>query len=382
MSKSLVVEGFSYLKALIFYLFLRFRQIVLYSWVTFIYFAELGGNLKQFLVQNMFWGRSSLYRSLFQFSVGFLTIIIGIGGLTGRLSLFDPEDDKVLAFPKEQLGDADYLDESGSIQAVVASSGLSRDFDIQTYIVQRGDTLSAIANKFDVSEDTVRWANKIKGDYIKIGQKLEILPINGVVHKVKKGDTLASIGKKYKASVQDIYDINWLDSKVLKPGQELLVPNGRMPQPKPVQQAPVATTSTSTTPTTPTPPAGPTGYVPPSGNFVRPATCGGLTNYYSAWHRGVDIAGPGCNIVAADSGVVTMARWYGSGGLQIIINHGNGYQTLYAHHSAIYVKEGQRVTRGQPIGKMGCTGACTGTHLHFGVAVNGVYLNPLNYVPI
>lgn len=83
-----------------------------------------------------------------------------------------------------------------------------------------------------------------------------------------------------------------------------------------------------------------------------------------------------------DSGVVTMARWYGAGGMQIMIDHGNGFVSLYAHNSAIYVREGQRVEKGEVISFMGSTGKSTGTHLHFGLQKHGVWVNPLNYIRI
>lgn len=371
--KSIFDDLVGFIYALIIYILLRFKLLVVYSWAFIFWVALIWENLKDGLVRRMFWGRSAFYRSAFQFAVGLITIILGIGGLAGRLNLFMPQTRAVLAYPTESLGDADYLDEGGSIQAIVTNASLARGFDVQKYIVQRGDTLSSIAEKFGVSSDTIRWANGITGDYIKVGQELEILPINGMVHIVKEGDNIDSIANKYQASVQDIYDINWLDSKILKVGQELLVPNGRMPQPKPVV---TASTSPSYTPPPVTSGGGGTG------SFIRPCGCGRITNWYSAWHRGVDVAqAGGCTIVASDGGVVTMARWYGAGGLQIMIDHGNGFSTLYAHNAAIYVKEGQSVTRGQPIGYMGATGRATGVHLHFSVSKNGAWLNPVTYVP-
>lgn len=374
--RSIFDDLFIFSRELILYLILRIKLVIVYCWALFIWVILSVEGLKDGLVKKMFWGRSTFYRSAFQFSVGLITIILGIGGLAGRLNLFIPQGREVLAYPTERLGDADYLDEGASIQAIVTNASLVRGFDVQKYVVQKGDTLLSIADKFGVSKDTIMWANGIKNEsYLKIGQELEILPINGVKHIVKEGDTIDKIAQKYQASIQDIYDINWLDSRILKVGQELLVPNGRMPQPKPVAKPTVASTPS---------------YVPPpvtsggggTGSFVRPCGCGRITNWYSAWHRGVDIAhGGGCTIVASDGGVVTMARWYGAGGLQIIINHGNGFQTLYAHNSAIYVKAGQHVTRGQAIGYMGATGRATGTHLHFSVAINGTWVNPVAYVP-
>jgi len=371
-------EIFKFILAFIKYIIIRCRQVLFYSYAFFIWISYFLSNLKSSVVKRMFWGRSSFYRSAFQVLVGFLTIVISIGGLSGRLNLFDKGYESDLIFPTEYLGDADYLDENASIQAIVTNVSLSRGFDVQKYIVQKGDTLSAIAEKYGVSADTIRWANSITGDYLKIGQELEILPINGVIHSVESGDSLDSIADKYQASVQDIYDINWLDSQVLKEGQELLVPNGSMPQPKPV----ITTTVATSVPVAPPAPVN-VGSGGGSGSFIRPCSCGGVTNWFSAWHGGVDIAqSGGCQILAADSGVVTRARWSGAGGFQIDIDHGNGFLTLYAHNSAIYVKEGQHVTKGQPISYMGCTGRCTGTHLHFGVRRNGVWVNPLAYVPI
>lgn len=371
-SKSILNDLFEFLRALLEYIFIRLKLFLFYCWAFFIWLTFSIEDLKDNLVKKMFWGRSRFYRSAFQFSVGLITIIIGIGGLAGRLNLFMQEGRRVLAYPTETLGDADYLDEGASIQAIVAEDSLVRGYDVQKYIVQRGDILSSIASKFGVSEDTIRWANGITGDYIKVGQELEILPINGVVHKVKEGDSIEKIAQKYDATVQDIYDINWLDSTILKSGQELLVPNGSMPQPPPPPRPPA-----------PGPSYTYTGGGGGTGSFIRPCGCGKITNWFSTWHGGVDIAqAGGCTIVASDAGVVTMARWGGRGGLQIMINHGNGFVTLYAHNSAIYVKEGQHVTRGQPIGYMGATGSATGVHLHFGVQRNGVWVDPRIYVPI
>jgi murein DD-endopeptidase MepM/ murein hydrolase activator NlpD len=270
------------------------------------------------------------------------------------------------------LGDTDYLNEAGSIQSVLATSR-TRDFEVITYVVQKGDTINSIAEQFGVSTDTIRWENNISGDYLKIGQELRILPMNGVIHVVAAGDTIDKIAAKYQASKQDIFDINWLESESLKVGQKLLVPDGRKPQPKPIAKPIVAVT----------PIIQPGVDVVGSGSFVRPCACGSVTNSFSNWHGGVDIAStPGCTIVAADRGTVTMARWAGNGGLQIMINHGNGFVTLYAHNSALYVSEGQTVERGQPIGFMGRTGHATGIHLHFGLFYNNVCINPRSYVPI
>ncbi len=103
------------------------------------------------------------------------------------------------------------------------------------------------------------------------------------------------------------------------------------------------------------------------------------------WHGGVDIVRPGgssgCTVVAAEAGVVTFAGWYGSGGYTVIIDHGGGLSTMYCHmQNSLRVYSGQRVSRGQAIGKIGATGYVTGPHLHFEVKVNGRNVNPSAYL--
>ncbi|CAM5197833.1 Murein DD-endopeptidase MepM/ murein hydrolase activator NlpD OS=Ureibacillus acetophenoni OX=614649 GN=SAMN05877842_105181 PE=4 SV=1 [Ureibacillus acetophenoni] len=121
-----------------------------------------------------------------------------------------------------------------------------------------------------------------------------------------------------------------------------------------------------------------------TGDFSWPAVGGyissGMGSRWGSYHRGLDIAGPSnYNIKAADNGVVTAAGWDGSYGYRIIINHNNGYKTLYAHLSRIDVKVGQTVPKGSVIGIMGSTGNSTGTHLHFEIHKNGSLVNPLSY---
>jgi murein DD-endopeptidase MepM/ murein hydrolase activator NlpD len=241
------------------------------------------------------------------------------------------------------------------------------------YTVLPGDTVSSIAEKFGVSTDTILWQNNLTSkDRIKSGNVLDILPITGVSHKVNKGDTVYSIAKKYDSSAQAIVDFPYNtfvndETFELAIGQVIIVPDGVKPQAK------------QTTPRIRrlTPDAG---TVVASGNFVWPAG-GRLTQYFSWYHKGLDIANRAApNIVAADSGTVIVAGWpdnYGYGN-RVVIDHGNGYRTLYGHMSTIYVVAGQTVSRGSAIGKMGCTGRCTGTHLHFEVIRNGVHLNPLS----
>lgn len=126
-----------------------------------------------------------------------------------------------------------------------------------------------------------------------------------------------------------------------------------------------------------------------SGSFIWPAQgsftqgYGGNTGFYGpGGHNGIDIANSvGTPIVAADAGVVTYAGWKGGLGNAVVIDHGNGFVTEYGHGSAVRVSVGQRVSQGQLIMAMGSTGNSTGSHLHFSVIRNGVYQNPINYLP-
>ncbi len=111
----------------------------------------------------------------------------------------------------------------------------------------------------------------------------------------------------------------------------------------------------------------------------------GYRNFGDGWHAGIDIVRPGgssgCTVVAAEAGTVTFAGWYGSGGYTVIIDHGNGLTTMYCHmQNSLRVRSGQRVSRGQAIGKIGATGYVTGAHLHFEVKVNGRNVNPSAYL--
>ena len=247
--------------------------------------------------------------------------------------------------------------------------------EVRTYTVQSGDTISTIAEKFGVTVDTIRWENNLESvKAIKVGQKLKILPVSGVLHKVARGETIYSIAKKYQVDAQVI--VNWPYNSFandetfgLAVGQELIIPDGIKPKEVPTTprfyaQVPGAGAITAT------------------GQFVWP-TGGKITQYPSWYHMAIDIANKdGPAVVAADSGKVIVAGWptpwaYGN---RVIIDHGNSYSTLYGHLAAIYVSVGQNVTKGQTIGKMGSTGRSTGTHLHFEVRLNGVTQNPLNYL--
>ncbi|MBI4035404.1 M23 family metallopeptidase [Candidatus Daviesbacteria bacterium] len=246
--------------------------------------------------------------------------------------------------------------------------------EVIDYEVESGDTLSSIAQKFGISTDTIRWANDLRNDQITPGDILKILPVSGVAYTVKSGDTLESVAKKFSAEQQPMLDFPFNDvpdDLSLKIGQLLIVPDGTPPETKvPAKPKPQYTAQG---------PASAAFSAPGGGSFIWPAG-GVLTQYFSWYHPGIDIAnraGPG--IAASDGGTVIVAGWPDNSGYgnRVVVDHGNGYKSLYAHMSNIYVSIGQAISRGQLIGQMGSTGRSTGTHLHLEIYYKGVALNPL-----
>lgn len=249
--------------------------------------------------------------------------------------------------------------------------------EIITYTVQPGDTVQGIAIMYGVEDTTIMWANpeiEDTPDYLRIGQQVIVLPIDGVYHTVKAGDTLESIARKYKVEVSAItgVELNALQLsdgslRPLEAGMKLIVAGGQKPYvPKIVTayNGPV--------------PEGARG----TGLFRWPAV-GTLTQGYWWGHRAVDIAAyAGAPVYAADSGFVSFAGWTDIGyGYLLVVDHANGFATYYAHCSGFYVSVGQRVERGQLIAAMGSTGNSTGPHLHFEIRSGSMPLNPRAYLP-
>jgi LysM repeat protein len=232
---------------------------------------------------------------------------------------------------------------------------------ISIYVVREADTLSQIGEMFDVSVNTIRWANDLApGEAIRPGQTLVILPISGVRHTVAKGDTLQSIAKKYNAHLDEILSYNNLAADTtLATGEIIVVPDGEMGTPTP----------TRTTPSRVVTGSGSSGSVS-SGYFIHPLP-GSVRTQGLHGYNGVDFgAPPGTQILAAAAGEVLLSRtsgWNGGYGAYVVIKHNNGTQTLYAHNSKNIVFAGQHVVQGQVIGYVGSTGRATGPHLHFEV---------------
>jgi len=232
--------------------------------------------------------------------------------------------------------------------------------EISVYVVREGDTLSQIAQMFDVSANTILWANDItKADLIRPNMELVILPITGIRHVVKDGDTLASIAKKYDGNAEEIISYNQLAGATdISIGDTVVIPGGM------VEMSAVSPSSTtSSAGTVVVQGGGSSGFTHPVPGAVRTQ---GIHGY-----NGVDLgAGSGTPVLAAASGEVIVSKgsgWNGGYGNYIVVKHANGTQTLYAHLSKNAVGVGARVSAGEVIGYVGSTGRSTGPHLHFEV---------------
>ncbi|MEX0931478.1 MAG: M23 family metallopeptidase [Candidatus Paceibacterota bacterium] len=227
---------------------------------------------------------------------------------------------------------------------------------ISTYVVREGDSLSEIATMFNVSQNTILWANDLsRTSVIKPGQQLIILPVTGVRHMIAKGDTLESISKKYKADIDEIRGFNAISSDtVLAIGEVLIIPEGEVSISAYTPSVAVKEKSTAE-------------YV---GYFTHPVPTALKTQGLHGYNA-VDFGAPqGTPIYASASGEVVVARsggWNGGFGSYVVIKHPNGAQTLYAHQSSVLVNSGDWVVKGERIGSVGSTGRSTGPHLHFEV---------------
>ncbi len=236
------------------------------------------------------------------------------------------------------------------------------------YTLQSGDTLLAIAIANDISIDTLISWNKIS-DALRIreGKELIIPNKDGLIHVVKSGESIASIAQRYNISENKILDMNDMQSLVLSPGMDLFIPGVKLDS---FDRGLVLGTVFQT------PLAGWRALSSGYGYRISPIT------KKRSFHNGIDITSAhGSAIYAASGGVVTYVSSSNPVfGKVVIVRHARGFQTLYGHMSTIGVTQGQRVSRGEVIGRVGSTGWSTGPHLHFSIIQNGVSVNPLKYV--
>lgn len=236
--------------------------------------------------------------------------------------------------------------------------------DIGLYTVREGDNLSKISDMFDVSVDTIIWANELgKNPIIEEGQTLVILPISGIKYTVKKGDTIKGIVYRYKANLDDVLQYNDLTLySTINAGDVIVIPDAEPTVPSKSKISQVKKTSSDNKAHDTNGPFYP-------GYYIRPVQ-GSYESQGLHGYNAVDLAAPvGTPIHASAAGKVISSisngGWNGGYGNFVIIAHSNGSQTLYAHTLKNYVKVGDNVEQGEMIAKIGMTGKTTGPHVHF-----------------
>jgi murein DD-endopeptidase MepM/ murein hydrolase activator NlpD len=297
--------------------------------------------------------------------------------MAAAFASFSPKSENDRLFASQQTAiKTDPLDlytiNSNTLAAVSMSSALSPYIlgeltadnsdesrkEIIEYTVEQGDSIKSIAQKFNISANTIIWANDLSSSSsVKLGQTLIILPVSGVLHHVKKGDTLDDIAAKYKGKVSDILAINEISGdQDVYVGDILIVPNGVIP-PKSVPQQPT--------------------FAPLANSyFICPiSSCRRTQGLH--WYNAVDFSDGKCGapIFAAAAGQVLNIKYgYNLGaGNTISIMHPNGTITSYGHILSAAVNQGNNVSQGQIIAYMGGTpgtpgaGRSTGCHVHFAV---------------
>jgi len=281
---------------------------------------------------------------------------------------------------EEEFQQTRIVSESGAIVKPDITSTLTtpeKRTEIIAYVVQTGDVIGSIASKFNVSMNTILWENNLSYyTVIRPGDTLRILPVSGISHSVKSGETLGFIANKYSSEMDKILAYNSLkEDDVINKGQKIIIPDGIK---RVVRTTSVASAGSSNIQKVFA--GAPSKYSAASG-FIWPTTTKRITQYYHWRHHGLDIGGKTGNaIYAIEKGQIIVSGWTKGYGYNIIVDHGGGQKSRYAHFSKLYVKKGDLVSKGQQIGEMGSTGWSTGPHLHLEIMINGAKVNPLKYI--
>lgn len=240
------------------------------------------------------------------------------------------------------------------------------------YVAKASDTVETIANTYEVKLTTITVPNGINKDTVLTqGQKLMFPSIDGITYKIKDGETLWDLASLYEIDFDDLLYINNLTSPdKLKLGQQIILPGVeaiKLQNPSEPKKVAAKTASSASL-----------------SRGIWPASGSVTSKFGQRWgkeHNGIDIgASTGTNVKAFMAGKVTYSGWESGYGNLVIINHGNGLQTYYAHNSKLLVKIGQSVDSGSIIAKSGNTGNSTGPHIHFEVRKNGTPVNPYSYL--
>lgn len=379
------------------YFVLRFRQLRIIFGLLGQFLSITTINGKSLLVRNMYWGRTSFYKTSFHVLVIMVTLSALYSGLEFRISSTQRDKLQNISVSENITLDSDIISQQGSLFPL-SELGADSDSLYVEYIVKPGDSLAKIAQDFFLKEETVRWANNIPNgrDTLSVGQTIRLPKVDGVLYSVKPGESLDSILGKVKLNSPDIDKLSIIELNAkyiakdgsLRAGTTIFIPDANL-----YSQTPVAVSKPR--PTRPTNPGSGGGGNPniPAGTFVNPMQ---LCSYkfnrgYAYLHTGVDLGvNPGCRVVSSASGTVSRAGNCTSLGYCVAVKHAGGYSTIYGHgNGTIYVSVGQHVNAGQVIMLSGCSGLCSGPHVHISIAANNndVYncyhcrINPKGIIP-
>lgn len=363
----------------------RFRIMLVLISVLFDILDDFIDVFKDKIIKRMFWGRGTFLRSALQVALTFIVFILVISYIYRKPVVIEASADKL-----DSIGvpESDTIVMNATLNTLVPKDRARTT--TEQYVVKRGDTMSTIAENFNVSVQTILWANNMSSsNYLKVGETLEIPPQDGVVVKIAKGDTVESLAKKYSAAAADIVDFNWLEAPyTLTVGEEMFIPNGEMPvvviakttssTPTSYKQSSIAYTQTTADPNV--------------GRFLGSVMNGAyaMSRGYYAGHYGMDFyptGGARPSVVAACAGTVISAGWgywgtsYGGYGNYAHVDCGNGYTILNAHMASLSVSAGQYVAKGQALGVVGATGVAYGVHTHFELRRGASVSNRINPAP-
>ncbi len=313
--------------------------------------------------------------------------------------IFTPQTDVLGDFPKVGPAALPGYKKVRSEDGIVRRTSLHTNIptrprtEIIEYSVTTGDSVFGIAQSFNLHPETILWANydqlNDSPDMLNPGMKLNVPPVDGVYYQWQEGDTFESVATKFDAKVEDI--LGWegnnfdLTNPDVEPGTWIMVPNGHREFRQWLVPT-IARTNSGVLKSVLGPGACEGNYAGAygSGAFAWPTSSHVLSgNDFWSGHLGIDIAGYlGDGVFAADAGVIVFAGWANGGyGYMVMVDHGNGYQTLYAHLSAVSASCGQSVYTGTYIGAVGSTGNSTGPHLHFEVRYMGGFISPWYVLP-
>jgi murein DD-endopeptidase MepM/ murein hydrolase activator NlpD len=295
-----------------------------------------------------------------------LSLLIPLGF---RLSFLTPSQGEIDLPLSEDIENAmiQYLipDEQGGSDLNTSEENFLDSITTTSYTVRSGDTISGIAQRFNLSMDTVISFNNIQdARSLTVGTVLTIPNSSGLKYRVRRGDYLGGIAKKFGVALNDLLDWNNLETSVIVPGQELFIPSARLSE---MERNRVF-----------------------GRLFIYP-TKGRITDRFGMrrdpftgmrrFHNGVDLAAPvGTPVFASMSGKVAMLGYNPTYGKYLILTHPEGFQTLYGHLDAFRVQKGQSVKQGQRIADMGNSGYSTGSHLHFSIFRRGEPIDPFEYL--